>query len=160
MNIKTVLGWVALVLGVLGLIGSGASGLYAQGIVLFETLDKGDTSLMEPESDMVLVINTDEELEAFYAEHTGLSAPDIDLSEVSVIVAMASPRPTSGYGVEIIDLGKHNDDSTELRIVETQPDPDCYLLQVVTVPYHIVISNLKVAGLDHIDWEKTTIPCQ
>jgi hypothetical protein len=160
MNIKTVLGLVVVAMGVFGLILGGSSCLYAQGIVVFETLEHGDMSLMQPESDMVLVINTNEELEAFYAEHTGLSAPDIDMSEVSVVVAIASPRPTAGYGLEVIDLGRRHDDSTELRIVETEPGPNCFELQSVTVPYHIVISNLKIDHLDHLDWQKTTASCQ
>lgn len=83
----------------------------------------------------LFVVQRPEIWEALWA---GRTAPDVDFSRQSVLVALMGEQRTAGYDIQITDVR-----ATGQRIVayvtETRPKPAQGTAQVLTYPYHMVV---------------------
>ena len=91
------------------------------------------------------------EWRALWARHAATvvprpDAPEVDFAHDMVVCVTLGTRPTFGYAVEIRRVFQLDDTHVGVEIAETQPAPDAILPQVVTQPYHMVVTP-RLAGL-------------
>ncbi|MBI1747464.1 MAG: protease complex subunit PrcB family protein [Acidobacteria bacterium] len=128
----------------------------------FQTLARGDHGQIIAEADMVLLIETPEELSVMY-EALGVDERpmNFDIDEVTVIAVVASPRPSSGYSVEVANVYPIEDGSFTIDVLNITPREPCSVLTVETTPYHLVaISGRLVEKTTRVNWLPTTYECQ
>lgn len=127
-----------------------------------ETIARGDQSRIIAEKDMVLVINTmDELIELYQAIGIDADPSNIDMDKVTVLAAITSPRPSSGFEVEIRGLFSDEKGGFTMAVQETQPSESCDVLTVETRPFHVVVSPLKLDEEPaRVNWETMAVACR
>lgn len=132
------------------------------GILPYQTLDKGYQTQWILENDVIMLINTSEELEAFYAMlGTGNTAPDIDMTQATVLAVVAAPRPSSGYELEITALFESDDMSVDATVVDSAPGDSCITLLMETTPYHLVVTPRKIqSDMNQVEWKLAVNECK
>ncbi|MBI1747463.1 MAG: protease complex subunit PrcB family protein [Acidobacteria bacterium] len=128
----------------------------------FQTLNKGNDAEMIVETDMLILINSSEELDEFYMQlGAGVSAPDINMDENTVLAVVAAPRPNTGYNVEITNLVENDELTVDAFIAETVPGDDCITMNVETTPYHLVMTPRKIdSDMNRIVWSPAVSVCK
>lgn len=77
---------------------------------------------------------------------SGLSSTDFE--RFFLIGVYQGVQPTGGYGIQIHQVDQI-DNVVNVRVQKTEPGPDAMLIQVLTVPYHIIRvekDHLQVRG--------------
>lgn len=122
------------------------------GLVPMQSMESGAfTGYTAGEPKQVLVINSQAQWEAFYAQHQpGADVPKADFTKQTVLVVLAGQRPTSGYWVEAKRvLWKYPTSAATVQVVEHKPTS--FVLQVLTQPYQIVLLDRKVYSIT-VEW--------
>ncbi len=111
------------------------------------TIDRGTQSRIEERREQA-VANT-AEWRALWTEHAAQrELPDVDFARELVVAVFLGMRPTSGYGVEIVDAGSEPSGVPVVRYRETRPGPDMITAQVITAPFHIAAIERPAGGAD------------
>jgi hypothetical protein len=84
------------------------------------------------------VARSHEEWQALWQAHApGTSAPPVDFSREMVAAVWLGPRPSSGYGVEIVAAAAEGP-GVSVAYQERAPGPGTMTAQVLTSPFHAV----------------------
>jgi len=80
--------------------------------------------------------------------------PTVDFKTSSVIAVFAGTKPTPGYTIAVADV---TDSETRMvTITLSSPDSTCFLAQVLTAPYQIIVLPTTSLPLAHTDVTKKT----
>lgn len=109
----------------------------------FQTIEKGNFSGISLSSPQVFKIDNTAEWAEFWARHKSNmlpipAAPAIDFSQYSVIAVIDEEHGTGGFGLEVeavLDQG----DRLDVLASGTEPGRTCFVAQVVTHPFHIIL---------------------
>ena len=98
----------------------------------------------------VRVVRTADDWRELWQKHAApvIPAPDVpavDFTRDMVLCVTIGSRPTYGYGVEIVRIAPVDDGRFRVEIAERTPAPSSITSQVVTQPYHMVVTR-KRAG--------------
>lgn len=108
--------------------------------VQVETVDEG--AFGDIGEDTLRVIRTQEEFLSFWQSLHGDESQvpeEVDFSEKIVLAAVLGARPTGGYEAKIESVTKViNPTAVNVFVTEIEPGPNCAVIQVRTIPYHIV----------------------
>jgi hypothetical protein len=93
----------------------------------------------------VRVVRSADEWRALWKKHAATviplpESPTVDFSRDMVVCVTIGSRPTYGYGVEIVRIEEVDDAHFKVEVVERKPAPDAITSQVVTTPYHMVVT--------------------
>jgi hypothetical protein len=110
--------------------------------VAFEPLGRSLGSLHGPEESARLVIRgvgawTDLWRARIRGVDLPSSPPAVDFDVEMVVVAATGERPTGGYSVSVEGVYESGG-RIYVDVLETAPDPDCMLIQMVTSPVDVV----------------------
>lgn len=64
--------------------------------------------------------------------------PKVDFTRQMVIAVFQGQKPSGGYSIEITKLVRNNG-KLEVFVEETSPGKDCFTIQIITYPHHIVV---------------------
>lgn len=107
------------------------------------TLVRGyQTGIAEPG---VRIVREDVSWRALWDRHASTvvprpDAPAVDFARDMVVFVTVGSRPTYGYSVEIQRVFQLDATHVGVEIAEAQPAPGAILPQVVTQPYHMVVT--------------------
>jgi len=126
--------------------------------VPFETIDQGVHSGIR--SGRQLVVRDSAAWAALWAEHIAgrVSAPPlpvIDFAREMVIAFFLGEKPTSGYSAGIAEI-VFDDNKLIVRVDVESPPPGTILLQMLTQPFHIVMSTRSDAPVEFVIVERET----
>lgn len=98
----------------------------------------------------VRVVRDEGEWRSLWERHASLvmprpDAPSVDFTRDMVVYVSIGQRPTYGYSVEIVRIAPVDEADFRVEIVEKKPAPDAITSQIVTQPYHMVVTA-KRAG--------------
>ena len=106
-----------------------------QATVAFTTVARGtDSRISEPRE---VVVRTADEWQTLWKAHGDARLPTVDFSKVTVIGVFLGTRMTAGYAVDIVSV-RAQGATTVVEYRERRPDPDAFLLQALTAPFHLV----------------------
>lgn len=109
-------------------------------ILSFETLASGQYSGLTEKTNQL--INSQEELNSIWQKIYSIqipapSAPKIDFSQNSLILAARGEQKTSGYDIKIVDI-RASTKSVEVSLEYSSPILNSILLPVLTQPFVLV----------------------
>lgn len=116
-------------------------------------VDSGPTT-QYPGTKKVILINTQSQWESFYAQHSpGTTPPAVNFAKNSVVVALAGPRNTGGYSVDV-QLARWRTPYPGARIFvrENKPGAGVLVTQAFTQPWQAVVLEEKVTTITYA-WE-------
>ena len=103
--------------------------------VAFTTVARGtDSRISEPRE---VVVRTTDEWQTLWKAHGNTRLPTVDFSKSTVIGVFLGTRMTGGYAVDIVSV-RAQGATTVVEYRERRPDPDAFLLQALTAPFHLV----------------------
>lgn len=109
--------------------------LMLQVTVAFTTVARGtDSQISEPRE---AIVRTADEWRVLWKAHGDARQPTIDFSRVTVIGVFLGTRMTAGYAVDIVSV-RAQGATTVVEYRERRPDPDAFLAQALTAPFHLV----------------------
>src|SRR5262249_24738570 len=86
--------------------------------------------------------------------------PDLDMNETTVVAVLASPRPSSGYAVQVVGIYPNEDNSLTIEVLETMPNELCDVLTVETTPFQVVAVARKLnEDNSRVRWNKVGVNC-
>jgi hypothetical protein len=130
------------------------------GFVDFSSLGKGIQSKYKATSvgwkNKVLLFNTKAEWKAFYKQHApGQTAPPVDFSKKTVLVALAGFRPSGGFNVSVLEVRWTSSvHVAHVRVGEKVTGGSA--ISIATFPFQIVVLKEKVQGVT-VKWD-TSLP--
>lgn len=77
-------------------------------------------------------------------------APAVDFKHDMVVCVTLGSRPTYGYAVEIVRIAPVDAKHFRVEIAEKKPAPDALTSQVVTQPYHMVVTEKRAGAAELI----------
>lgn len=112
----------------------------------FETVDHGVHSGVREERRVV--VRDEAAWRALWDEHVAGRVPEpplpsVDFTREMAVAFFLGEKPTSGYGVEIVEIVLGGE-RLQVRVEVVSPPPGAPVLQVLTQPFHIV----KLARFD------------
>jgi PrcB C-terminal len=115
-----------------------AFGLTLQSAPTLRELRQGDESNVDAARQVV--VRTQAEWEALWRQHSpDAPRPQVDFRSDMVLALFLGSRPTPGYAVNIVSVTAVGDDLI-VRYRETKPPPGGVTIQVLTFPYHMVLT--------------------
>lgn len=84
--------------------------------------------------------------------------PKVDFNGQMVIAVFQGQQPSGGYSIEITKL-THENGKLEVFVEERQPGKDCFTIQVLTFPHHIIVVD-KLAGQMKFTVRPITVDCR
>ena len=109
--------------------------LMLQATVAFTTVARGAVSqITEPRE---VVVRTADEWRALWKAHGDARQPTLDFSKSTVIGVFLGTRMTAGFEVDIVSI-RPQGATTVVEYRERRPDPDAFLAQGLTAPFHLV----------------------
>jgi hypothetical protein len=99
------------------------------------------------------VARTEIEWRDLWSRHASLAipradAPAVDFEHDMVLYVSLGPRPTYGYAVEIQRIVPVDAEHLKVEVTETRPAPDAITNQVVTQPYHMVVTARRPGAIE------------
>ncbi|MBL8859340.1 MAG: protease complex subunit PrcB family protein [Planctomycetes bacterium] len=96
-------------------------------------------------TESVSVARNEAEWRALWSRHAAVvvprpDLPDVDFARDMVVCVTIGSRPTYGYSVEINRIAPEPEHGFVIEVTEKQPAPDAILSQVVTQPFHMVVT--------------------
>lgn len=135
---------------------TGGGGPPPGGNASFQTVDRGAVSGIR--AFRFAVVSDAASWQALWAEHApaGGTAPSVDFSREIVIGAFLGPRPSTGYGFEVLSLSSAQVygaptayNGLTATLLESQPGYNCVTQPFFTYPYHIVRTAKPAGGVIH-----------
>ncbi len=80
-------------------------------------------------------------------------APEIPSIEFSsqMVIGVFWPGLHPGYEIRIQSLERHSDDSLDVHVYETYPDPCCAYPQVTVYPKHVIVTEMVKGEVNFIE---------
>lgn len=108
------------------------------------TLETGDNSGKFVENLQFLVISESGAFAELYGQIASLILPKppppvIDFTRHHVLVAFMGVRPTAGYSIRFAESARRLSRTVEVPVLQSVPEKDAILAQVVTNPYVIAV---------------------
>lgn len=121
--------------------------LIDQGLPMTTVASGTLSSIDEPRQ---AVIRTPDEWQALWRRHGSADPPPaIDFDRQMVLAVFLGSRPTAGYRVEIVSARKTSQ-GLRVEYVETQPDPDKMVAQILTAPFHLVAIDRQEGAVQFV----------
>jgi len=104
--------------------------------VSFTTIARGDAS--DQQAARQVTARTSADWQALWKAHApNEKAPVVDFTSRMVVGVFLGTKPSTGYGVEIVDV-RTDGDALVVEYVQRQPKPDAMSAQILTQPYHLI----------------------
>lgn len=83
-----------------------------------------------------VVVRTDQEWQALWAEHSGGAAPSVDFASHMIVALFAGEKMSGGYGMEL-DAVEQDASGAVVKFTETSPGAHCVVTLAITYPFTI-----------------------
>ncbi|MBI2268529.1 MAG: protease complex subunit PrcB family protein [Candidatus Blackburnbacteria bacterium] len=103
--------------------------------IQFEEIGKGSNSKQSTRKNYV--INSSKEWQKIIETQPEDPEVRVDFSKETVIAVFQGKKNTGGYGIEVSEVWQ-KDGNLEVSVTETSPGANCFTVQMLTAPYHIV----------------------